>query len=72
MNIDLYYPDGNHVTMEHYNPKLRGSKLNGVRAAAIVISLYPTDKLDEDFFETVILAETVVTPTGFVGVERVW
>lgn len=71
MKITLYYPDGEVRTVDHYNPKLRGVKVDGVRAQAIIIEMNPEDPLDEDFFLYLESACHSVHPQGYVGVERV-
>lgn len=62
----LYYKSGLTRVRDHYNPKLRGSKLNGERPVAIIIRDLPK----EDYLLCVNSAIHTVSPyEGYVSVE---
>lgn len=70
MKTTCYYSDGNAHTVAHYNPKLRGVEINGLRPVAIVIEATTDEMLTEEFAYLLGTAEFKVHPTsGFVGVE---
>lgn len=70
MKVMCYYSDGNAHEVTHYNPKLRGVKINGLRPVAITIEASTEEMLTDDFAYLLGTVEFKVHPgRGFVGVE---